>query len=58
MPAKRLKFKSARLDQPNRKLERTARPVDHDTYVTFVMYPKADSSRIVERQGKEPNMGP
>jgi hypothetical protein len=32
-------------------------PVDSATNVTFVMYPKADSSRIVERQGKEPNMG-
>ena len=30
---------------------RVARPVDHPTNVTFVMYPKADSSRIVERQG-------
>lgn len=28
--------------------------VDHGTNMTFVMYPKADSSRIVKRQGKEP----
>ena len=32
-------------------------PVDSATNVTFVMYPKADSSRIVKRQAKEPNMG-
>jgi len=36
---------------------RDAWPVDHGTNVTFVIYPKADSSLIVERQGREPNMG-
>jgi hypothetical protein len=34
----------------------TAPAVDHGTNMTFVMYPKADSSRIVKRQGKEPSM--
>jgi hypothetical protein len=36
---------------------RVARPVDQGANVTFVVYPKADSSRIVEIQGEEPNMG-
>ena len=35
-------------------LNRIAPAVDHGTNMTFVMYPKADSSRIVKRQGKEP----
>jgi hypothetical protein len=37
-----------------REPERTTRAVDHGTNVTFVIYPKADSSRIVKRQGIEP----
>jgi hypothetical protein len=35
---------------------RSALAVDYGNNVTFVMYPKADSSRIVKRQGKEPDM--
>ena len=50
-------FKFVRPDQPNQEPGRVARPVDSRTNVTFVIYPKPDSSRIVEIQGKEPNMG-
>lgn len=46
----------SRPDQPNQEPERAARVIDHGTNVTFVMYPKADSSRIVKRQGGEPRL--
>jgi hypothetical protein len=63
--AKRAQFESARPDQlnlsgsscrPKQEPQRTPRAVDQGTNMTFVMYPKADSSRIVKRQGKEPHV--
>jgi hypothetical protein len=38
--------------------ERGTAPLGFWAYVTFVMYPKAETSRNVEIQGKEPGVCP